>query len=264
MQEQQIYPRVSVVIPARNEAQNLQHVLSAIPSFVSEVILVDGHSTDNTVEVARQLCPTIQIIEQEGRGKGDAVRLGVAACKGDIIVMLDADGSNDPREIPRFVNALLDGYDFAKGSRFLNGGASFDISVLRRLGNYGLCQFANLLFGTCFSDLCYGYNAFWRYCVSSMCIDCDGFEVETLISLRVYKGRLKVVEVPSFEYPRIWGESNLHTIRDGWRVLRTIMAERMKMSAQPATPVPITAPTMYNLRARTPSTEVLVQERMSM
>lgn len=228
MQEKQQYPCISVVIPTRNEAQNLYHVLPSIPSIVSEVILVDACSTDDTVAVAQQLLPTIHIINQTGKGKGDAVRVGFAACTGDIIVMLDADGSTDPNEIPRFVEALLGGNDFAKGSRFIQGGGSHDITPLRRLGNYWLCRLVNVLFGARFSDLCYGYNAFWKHCLDYIQIDCNGFEVETLITLRMHKANLKIVEVPSFEYSRMYGQSNLRTFRDGWRVLRTIMRERSK------------------------------------
>jgi glycosyltransferase involved in cell wall biosynthesis len=223
---QESYPRVSVVIPARNEAQNLQHVLPHLPSIVTEVILVDGHSTDGTVAIAKQLLPTIQVVKQTGKGKGDALRLGFAACSGDIIVMLDADGSADPREIPKFVEALLKGNDFAKGSRFARGGGSHDITLLRRLGNFGLSGLVNLLFGTKFSDLCYGYNAFWRHCLNYVEVDCNGFEVETLINIRMHKAKLKIAEIPSFEHPRIHGESNLDTFRDGWRVLKTIVKER--------------------------------------
>src|SRR5438128_12604033 len=116
MEEKQQRLRISVVIPARNEAQNLYHVLPGIPPVVSEVILVDGDSTDDTIAVAQQLLPTIQIIKQKSKGKGDALRVGFAACAGDIIVMIDADGSTDPSEITRFVDALLQGNDVAKGS----------------------------------------------------------------------------------------------------------------------------------------------------
>src|SRR5438270_4224416 len=146
--EKQEYPRISVVIPSRNEAQNLHYVLPSIPSIVSEVILVDGHSTDDTIAVAQQLMPAIYIIKQVGEGKGDALRSGFAACSGDIIVMLDADGSADPNEIPRFVEALVGGNDFAKGSRFIHGGGSNDITLLRSLGNYGLSRLVHLLFFT--------------------------------------------------------------------------------------------------------------------
>lgn len=220
------YPRVSVVIPTHNEAQNLHYILPRIPPLVSEVVLVDGHSTDDTIEVAKRLLPVIRIIEQVGKGKGDAVRIGFTACTGDIIVMLDGDGSTDPQEIPRFVQALLQGNDFAKGSRFIKGGGSTDITPLRLLGNYVLCKLVNLLFWRRFSDLCYGYNAFWRYCLDYIDLDSDGFEVETQISLRMYKAHLRIIEVPSIEHPRIYGQSHLRTFRDGWRVLKTIMKER--------------------------------------
>jgi glycosyltransferase involved in cell wall biosynthesis len=226
MEENELYPKISVLIPTRNEAQNLQFVLPHIPSIVGEVILVDGNSTDDTVVVAQQLYPAIHVIQQEGKGKGDALRLGVAASTGKIIVTLDADGSACPDEIPRFVDALMQGYDFAKGSRFLPNGGSDDITWLRRLGNFWLCKLANTLFGTRFTDLCYGYNAFWKYCFEQVYIECDGFEVEALINLRMYKCQMRTIEVPSFEYPRRYGRSNLRTFRDGWHVLRTIMRER--------------------------------------
>jgi glycosyltransferase involved in cell wall biosynthesis len=237
--EKQLYPLISVVIPARNEAQNLHYVLPYIPSIVSEIILVDGHSTDDTIAVAQQLMPAIHVIRQIGRGKGDALRIGFAACTGDIVVMLDADGSADPNEIPRFVEALIKGNDFAKGSRFIEGGGSRDISFLRRLGNYGLSRLVNLLFWTQFSDLCYGYNAFWKHCLDHVEIDCDGFEVEALINLRVHKASLKIAEVPSFEHPRIHGQSKLNTFRDGWRVLKTIMKERRRKITYQSQPLPI-------------------------
>ena len=234
MEEMQHNPSISVIIPTRNEAENLYYILPRIPSIVREVILVDGHSTDDTIAVARQLRPTIRIIKQVWKGKGDAVRVGFAACTGDIIVMLDGDGSTDPEEIPRFVAPLLEGYDFAKGSRFIPGGGSNDITVLRLMGNYGLCGLTNVLFRRQFSDLCYGYNAFWRYCLDYAEIDCDGFEIETQLSLRMHKANLKIVEVPSMEHSRIHGQSNLRTFRDGWRVLKTILEERNVSATSPA------------------------------
>ncbi len=224
--------KVSVVIPARNEALNLQHVLPKIPAFVSEVILVDGHSTDDTIAVARQLLPTIRIFEQVGRGKGDALRMGLAAATGDISILMDADGSADPLEITRFVKVLLDGCDFAKGSRFIRGGKSKDITHFRRAGNHGLILLVNVLFGTRFTDLCYGYNAFWNHCLDQIDIDSDGFEIETLINIRMHLMGLKIVEVPSIEYPRIHGLSNLNAVRDGLRILKLILQERTKRKSK--------------------------------
>ena len=219
------YPLVSVVVPAKNEAKNLPAVLPRIPRWVHEVILVDGNSTDDTVAVAKRCLPSIRILQQSGGGKGDALRCGFAAVTGDVIVMLDADGSSDPSEIPAFVGALLAGADFAKGSRFMQGGGSADISILRRLGNWGFTMLVRFLFGHRFSDLCYGYNAFWARIVPKLALDRPGFEVETLMNIRALLVRLKVVEVASFESARLTGASGLRTFPDGWRVLKIIARE---------------------------------------
>lgn len=220
-------PRVSVVIAALNEEQNLPYVFARLPDGLHEVILVDGHSTDGTIVVARRLWPGVRIVVQSGRGKGNALAEGFAACSGDIIVALDADGSTDASEIPRFIAALCTGADFVKGSRFAQGGASTDITRARSLGNRALNVIVNSLYGTHYTDLCYGYNAFWARCLPYLRIDCDGFEVETLINVRIAKAGLVVHEVPSYERARIHGQSNLRAVRDGARVLRTIALERV-------------------------------------
>jgi hypothetical protein len=217
--------QVSVVVPALNEAENVGHVLRRLPRDIHEVILVDGNSRDETAEVARRAYPGIRVLTQNGRGKGDALRTGFAAVTGNLVVMLDADGSADPAEIPRFVDALESGADFAKGSRFLEGGGSADITRLRQLGNAFLSGSANLLHGTHFTDLCYGYNAFWARCLPFISLDAPGFEVETLINLRIASAGMGITEVPSYESKRLYGQSNLKTFRDGFRVLGTILAE---------------------------------------
>jgi len=217
--------KVSVVVPAMNEEYNIGQVLSQLPDDLHEVILVDGNSQDGTIEAARHAYPEIRVLSQNGRGKGDAFRTGFAAVTGNLVVMLDADGSADPAEIPRFVAALEAGADFAKGSRFLGDGGSADITRLRSLGNTFLSGSANLLHGTRFTDLCYGYNAFWARCLPFIALDVPGFEVETLINLRIAGAGMKITEVPSYEKDRISGQSNLNTFRDGFRVLGTILGE---------------------------------------
>ncbi len=219
-------PTVSIVVPTRNEARNLPHVFRDLPADVHQVIVVDGHSTDGTVAVARRLWPSCEVIAQTGRGKGNALALGFAAVTGDITVMLDADGSADPREIPRFVAALEAGADVAKGSRWAGPeGGSTDITALRRLGNATLTRTVNYIWGTRYTDLCYGYNALWSRFLPVLDVDCDGFEIETLMNIRMAAARLRVVEVPSFELERIHGSSNLRAVRDGLRVARTIRSE---------------------------------------
>jgi len=217
--------RVSVVIAALDEEKNLPHVFSRLPVGLHEVIVVDGHSTDRTVSVARALRRDVRILTQTGSGKGNALAEGFAACTGDIVVSLDADGSTDPAEIPRFIAALCNGADFVKGSRFAQGGATADMTFIRILGNRVLNAVVNALFGTHYTDLCYGYNAFWARCLPYMRVDCDGFEVETLINVRIAKAGLVVHEVPSYEHARMHGRSHLHAVRDGTRVLHTIAVE---------------------------------------
>jgi len=218
-------PSISLVIPTLNEAENLKHVLPQIPDYVSEVIIVDGGSVDETVATVRELCPRALVLHEPRCGKGIALQRGFDAVSGDIVVTIDADGSMDPGEIIVFVGALLAGADFAKGSRFLQGGGTADMEWYRRFGNWGLKTLVRLGFGGHFSDLCYGYNAFWTESLRRLKVDVSGFEVETLINIQALKHKLKISEVPSFEAQRINGVSHLNTIQDGWRVLRTIIGE---------------------------------------
>jgi glycosyltransferase involved in cell wall biosynthesis len=191
-------------------------------------------------------------------GKGNALACGIAVATGDIVATVDADGSADPGEIPRFVEALLNGADFAKGTRFAEGGGSSDITRLRSFGNYILTGFFNACYRRRYSDLCYGFNVFWRHHATTLGLDGtssptstgdgrvqgDGFEIETLIHVRVAKAGLVVAEVPSYEHSRIHGVSNLNAYRDGLRVLRTILKERHSIrphAAVPGTSLPRTS-----------------------
>lgn len=220
-------PRVSVIIPALNESENLQFVLPRIPSGVHEIILVDDHCTDDTAEVAQRLLSSIRIVRNERiPGKGNALQAGFNAATGDILVALDADGSSAPEEIPLFVGALLAGADFAKGSRFIQGGGTSDMPWHRIWGNRVFVYSVRALFGGRYTDLCYGFNAFWSHILPVLQLDGDGFEIETMMNIRALRAGLKVSEVPSFESARVHGVGRLLTLPDGWRVLKTIWRER--------------------------------------
>jgi glycosyltransferase involved in cell wall biosynthesis len=218
-------PSVSVVIPTLNEAANLPGVIPYIPEWVDEIVIVDGRSTDDTVEVAQSLSPRVRVVLEPRSGKGVALRSGFEAATSDIVVMMDADGSMDPDEIGLFVRQLRSGADFVKGSRFLQGAGSSDISPLRTLGNWGFTVLVRTLYGGRYSDLCYGYAGFWKSVLPVLDLDSTGFEIETEMNIRVLRARLNVVEVPSFEFERVHGESNLRTFPDGWRVLKAIFRE---------------------------------------
>ena len=251
-------PRVSVVVPTYNEAKNLPHVFAQLPADLHEVIVVDGRSVDGTIEVAKALRPDVKVVLQTRKGKGNALACGFEAVTGDIIVMLDADGSADPGEIPAFVDALVAGADFAKGTRFAKGGGSSDITRIRRIGNWFLNAIVNVLFGTRYSDLCYGYNAFWAHCLQVLDLESgskadamhwgDGFEIETVINTRIARAKLDIREVASFEHPRVHGVSNLNAVSDGLRVLKAICIERFA-SRRPAPVVPANVVALRELAA---------------
>jgi len=273
-------PTISIVIPTLNEAKNLPHVFEKLPGD-AEIVLVDGRSTDGTVDAARSLRPDVVVVHQTRKGKGNALACGFAAATGDIIVMLDADGSADAKEIEAFTKVLKGGAHFAKGSRFMPGGGSEDITRVRRLGNRFLSFLVNSLFRCRYSDLCYGYNAFWRTCLPALGLDAgtpsgegenerrwgDGFEIETMINLRVARAGLRVIEVPSFEYSRIHGVSNLNAISDGLRVLRTIISERSRkqspLAVEPFLPTQALPPgvTAIGSIERDPAASVARQRR---
>ncbi|WP_202387316.1 glycosyltransferase [Nocardioides flavescens] len=233
---------MSVVVPALNEAANLREVLPTLPE-VHQVLVVDGGSVDGTVQAALDARPGVEVTSQVRRGKGNALAAGFARVTGDVVVMFDADGSAGAREIPRFVQALVDGADVAQGTRFRGGGGSADLTPVRRLGNAFLRATMNAAFRTRCSDLCYGYNAFWADLLplldlpdpdrvvppDSPMLWGDGFEIETVIACRFAAAGLAVAEVPSVELPRLHGESHLHAVSDGLRVLRTIATERARV-----------------------------------
>jgi len=218
--------QVSLIVPARNEAANVGWVLARIPECVDEVILVDGDSTDSTLEMARASLPSLRVVAQQGRGKGSALRTGFLEAKGEYIVMIDADGSMSPAEIPRYVHFLENGYDLVKGSRFMGGGGSLDITTVRQLGNRALLALTNLMYQSTLTDLCYGFMAFRRDALDRMDLRSSGFEIETEMVVRALLSGLRVAEVPTLELPRRTGQSNLRTFRDGQRVLRTLLNER--------------------------------------
>ncbi len=240
---------VTVVIPTLNEERNLPYVLGSVPDDVGEVLIVDGRSEDRTVEVAQSLRRDLRVVYDDRPGKGYALQTGFAASQTSIIVMIDADGSMTGEEIQLYVDAIARGADFVKGSRHLPDGGSSDLTWLRRTGNTVLTHWTNLWFGTAYTDLCYGYIGFRRDVLPALDVDCGGFEVETLMNIRAKRAGLVVEEVPSFESDRLYGESHLHVVRDGWRIFKTLMRERFGLGsgqvdlASPGNVHPLAMPT---------------------
>lgn len=217
---------VTVLIPTLNEEENLPHVLPQLPEWIDEVILIDGRSTDRTVEVAKELRPDIKVVMETKKGKGAALRAGFMAASGDIVVMMDADGSTDPSEIAAFVGALLAGADFAKGSRFMQGAGTDDMPFYKMIGNSALTILTNILYGSRYTDITYGYNAIWRKNGHALALEIDGWAHEIISNIRVKRHALRVVEVACFEQDRIAGEAKLSAFPAGWAILKAIVRER--------------------------------------
>jgi glycosyltransferase involved in cell wall biosynthesis len=221
------YPPVSVVICALNEEQNLPRVLRRIPAWVTDVVLVDGHSKDATVEVARQVRPDIRILVQPGKGKGDALKFGIKQAKGEIIATLDADGATDPEELLHFIQPLLDGNDFAKGSRFRKGYPK-NRPFHRIVGNWIITLTFNVLFFRTYTDLCSGYNVFWRKSIDKIMWPDDGYENEPTINCLAARKRLRVFEVAHSDHPRLRGNVKELAWRQGFKAIKGIVRERFR------------------------------------
>jgi len=233
MEKLKDYPKVSIIVCTRNEAPNLPYVLPKIPDWVDEILLVDAHSEDATVEIAKQLCPRIRVLYQTGKGKGDALKLGINEAKGEIIVTIDADCETPPEYIESFVKPLLEGNDFAKGSRLFRKRPS-KMPGYRWFGNKVLAYTCNILYGTRFSDICCGYNSFWKKEFLKLDLSYPNNEIgcsmEQRMIVRAKKAGMKIKEVPICSDGRIAGKSVIggikQSVTQGFRDWFVIIEER--------------------------------------
>lgn len=212
----------SIVIPTLNEEKNIRILLQQIDHKKYEIIVVDGGSTDKTVEIAKRFGV---IILYTSKGKGAALRKGMDAARSDIIVTMDADLSHRISEINLLIEAVKSGYDICMGSRFIMGGGTDDMPLYRKLGNKFFIWLVNALWGTNYSDLCYGYRSFRKSVIKKLNLESDGFGIETEISIKAAKKKLKIIEIPSYEKKRLHGEGKLRSFGDGWRIFRRIVKE---------------------------------------
>jgi len=218
-------PKITAIICTLNEEQNLPHVLPQIPVWIDEILLIDGHSEDNTVAMVKKLYPRVRVLAQPGKGKGDAIKYGVLEATGDIIVTLDADGQNDPKDIQKFITPLLKGFDLAKGTR-LSRGRPKNMPRYRWFGNKILAFTSNILYGTRYSDVCSGYNAFKRRAFQSLKLTNDGFAMEQEMMVKAKKAGLKVTEVEHYDAGRLACYSKVSGIKQGFIDLWLIVRER--------------------------------------
>jgi len=223
-------PVVEVIIPTKNEADMLDRVLLGVKEYADRIVVVDGHSHDGTLEIAKT--NGVETMIQKGVGKGAALREAFRIAKGDIVIIMDADGSMRPEEVPLFLKAIASGADVVKGSRFSDGGFSEDMTLIRKIGNLFFLLLVNSIWSTRYTDLCYGFKAFTKVGLERLrpFLKSINFDIETEICIRSNKLGLKVVEVPSVELKRVHGNSNLKTMLDGARILKRILHELIQVS----------------------------------
>jgi hypothetical protein len=138
---------------------------------------------------------------------------------------MDADCSHQPVEIGLLIEAIKSGFDVAMGSRFIQGGGTEDMPLLRAIGNKLFVLLVNTIWGTNYSDLCYGYRAFRKNCIKKLQLKSNGFGIETEIAIKAAKRHLRTIEIPSYEKLRSHGEGKLQTFTDGFKILKTILDE---------------------------------------
>lgn len=216
---------VEVIIPTLNEEKTIGSIIERTFKYADKVIVIDGWSEDNTIEIAKST--GARIMFQNGRGKGAALREAFEHVSSDVIIILDGDGSMRPEEIPMFMKGIHSGADIVKGSRFIGKGNSEDISMFRRFGNTIFVILVNVIWKSNFTDLCYGFIAFRKDAAKKLSsnLQSKGFAIETEMLIKSKKLGFKIVEVPSLELKRSFGNSKLNAFRDGWKILRTIIRE---------------------------------------
>ncbi len=214
--------KASIVIPTLNEEKNLEILLSNIGKKNYEVLVVDGCSTDNTIKIAKKF--RVKLLFDEN-GKGAALRKGMSAAKNDIIVAMDADLSHRISELKLLIEAIKSGHDICMGSRFIIGGGTDDMPFHRKIGNKFFIFLVNKIWKTNYSDLCYGYRSFKKDVVKNLNLESDGFGIEAEISIKAAKKKLDVIEIPSYEKKRKYGDGKLSSIKDGLSIFKRILKE---------------------------------------
>ncbi len=217
-------PYVSIIIPTLNEASNIRWLIPAIRKemrdYAYEIIVVDKDSKDGTARLARSLgC----VVISGNLKKGEALLRGFAESRGEVLIAMDADQSHRPKELRLLITGIETGYDMCAGSRFITGGGSEDITPLRRFGNKMFVALGNLLYGSHYTDIAYGYNAFTRRTIKRLKLSESGFGIETDMHTKAAKYHLRVIEIPSYEKKRKSGSSNLRSFGDGLLILRIML-----------------------------------------
>lgn len=203
---------ISLVISARNEAQNIRNVLLGVKPYAKTILVMDGHSTDQTREIS--LAEGVRVELDPGRGKGSAIRAALTLVDSPVIVFMDSDGSHDPSDIPRLAKPVLSGeLDLCVGSRFLGGSEELAVNcgqLVRSIGNISMNIMINNRFGVHLSDTLNGFRAIRRDVALRLGLVENKHTIEQEIVIRALKLGYKVGNIATHEYARKHGQSHIN------------------------------------------------------
>ena len=206
--------KVSIIIACKGEGEGIKRILDSVKKYSDDIIVVDGHSNDGTLEKVKNFGASFYLDNKKGRG--DALKIGIKHAKGDVLVFFDADGSHEEKDIPKLVSPILKGTaELVVGSR--RTGGSFDINVsltgiVRSAGCDFLVSLVNNKFNTSLTDILYSFRAIKASSAKKLNLKSDDFGIEQEMIVSSLKKKYRVVEIPSREKARGWGKSKLHTL----------------------------------------------------
>jgi dolichol-phosphate mannosyltransferase len=206
--------KVSVIIAAKNEGKGLRKIILSVRPYSSDILVIDGHSTDDTKAIAKSL--GVRYVLDHGLGRGDAVRMGIQRVKKDIIVLFDADGSHNPKDIPKLVLPILERKaELVFGSRRTGGSFDATISIsgmIRSTGADVLTYLVNKRFGSNLTDILYSFRAIRTSTAKQLRFTSTDFSIEQEMVISCLRSHVRVLEIPSREMARGWGVSKLRTV----------------------------------------------------
>jgi glycosyltransferase involved in cell wall biosynthesis len=220
--------KISVIIPTYNEAGSIAKTIKEMPEGIIDEIVVVDLSTDGTFEIAQKL--GCKVFKQRGMGFGSAFREGVEHSSGDIVILMDADGSHNPKDIPKLIKRINEGYDCVLASRYTIESHSEDDTLLRSFGNWMITNLVNFLFRVNTTDSLFLYTALRRKAYNKLKLESDGFEYCIEFLVKAYTYKLKLSEVPSIERARFAGRTKVNDLKHGYILIKSIFVWRYRLS----------------------------------